>query len=485
MNWKRWLLLITLLHFVFAVAYASLTPYRTAGILRFQGGAPSQDIGAPDERQHANYIQYVMDGNGFPVFKPDDPNLYETYQRHQPPLYYFLSAGVGKITGQTDVEQRNTGLTLRAFNALIGAIGIAGIFFVGLWGFKNAWIGLSAAAFAALLPMNIALSAAITNDVLLIALCSWTLALASRAARDGWSLKQALFVGLLGGLALLTKTSAIALIPAVFFAFLLRKEDKGWKLELKPLAIAAFAMLVLIGPWWVRNQKLYGDPLAQKAFSQAFTNSAIPADLIVPSLLQTDQQYAEKANKIAGANPQLQGRELLRKVAEEEGLPPGAVYDYSIRWVFWWTFRSFIGVFGYMDIFLPSVLYAILGLGFLGILLMNIPNRRNAEIVEARPVRTMLTVFFVVVALLFIRFNMQYFQAQARYLLPAIASVSACVGCGLIALAKDKKKQVIGVFICILIALNLYVLSVLPGEFKQRESNQTVSFRNYQIVQTV
>ena len=40
-------------------------------------------------------------------------------------------------------------------------------------------------------------------------------------------------------------------------------------------------------------------------------------------------------------------------------------------------------------------------------------------------------VFFLIVLALFVRFNAQYFQAQARYLFPAIGVVAVGVGIGL------------------------------------------------------
>ncbi|MBX3119331.1 MAG: glycosyltransferase family 39 protein [Fimbriimonadaceae bacterium] len=473
MDWKRWLILILLFHFGLALVYSTITPYRTAGILRFQGGAPAQDIGAPDERQHANYVQHLLDGKGFPVFKPGSPDLYETYQSHQPPLYYLLSAGIAKVTGQTDVEERSTGLVLRGLNALLGALAIAGIFFIGLWGFRNESIGLLAAAFAALLSMNVALSAAITNDVLLIALCTWALALGARASRDGWTLSSGLLVGLLAGLALLTKTSAIALLPALACLFLIRRDTGKLKLEIKPLAAAVGLMIVLAAPWWVRNQNLYGDPLAMKAFDQAFTGTAKPTDLIVSQLIQTDPRFNAAASQIVESKPDITPRQLNEEVVRKEGLPASAVYDYTIRWTGWWTFRSFFGVFGYMDIFLPSPLYAVLGLCLLGLLISNILGRRRSEVQEAAIVRLALSVFFIVVLLLFIRFNIQYFQAQARYLLPAIASIAIAVGCGVTAIPKFKQTLALGVLGAIMIGLNIYILTTLPSEFERRVQTAT------------
>ncbi|MEJ5169517.1 MAG: hypothetical protein WHU10_00875, partial [Fimbriimonadales bacterium] len=101
--WQAAVVLVAL-HAILAIGYASLTPYRAAGRILLQGHAPAQDIGAPDERQHANYVQRLLDGGGLPVFDPKDPNLYETYQSHQPPLYYVLAAGWCRALGIDRVD---------------------------------------------------------------------------------------------------------------------------------------------------------------------------------------------------------------------------------------------------------------------------------------------------------------------------------------------------------------------------------------------
>ena len=49
---------------VWCLAFSLKTPYREPGILLYQGRAAAQDIGAPDERQHANYVQNLLSGNG-------------------------------------------------------------------------------------------------------------------------------------------------------------------------------------------------------------------------------------------------------------------------------------------------------------------------------------------------------------------------------------------------------------------------------------
>lgn len=450
----RWIVIgLALLHGALAIWFASVTPYRSSGILRFQNGTPVPDVGAPDERQHANYVQHLLDGKGLPVLVweiPDpanpgqtrrNPDLGESYQAHQPPLFYILEAAWAKVADVSNVGDAS-GIRLRWLNALIGAVGVLGVYWLAFWGRRNQAVAVGAAAFAALLPMNLALSGAISNDPLLFALCTWTLALTVRSLREGWSLPRSVLIGVLAGLAILTKTTAVALLPILLLALWLgKREGKG--AGIKQVAAATLAIALFALPWWLRNHSLYGDPLALKAFSEAFVGSPSPGSL-----------------------------STLFDALGPEGLPGWIKYwtgynDIGLG-VGWWTLRSFFGVFGYMDIFLHSRLYLALSL-MLGALLIAawLPDR-SEEARDARAPRLVGIGFFVLVLLFFLRFNTQYFQAQARYLLPAIGPISVAVGIGAVRLGKAKPWIAVGLIVGILFALDVGILSWLPGEFERR-----------------
>ncbi|RYG69144.1 hypothetical protein EON77_14930, partial [bacterium] len=114
------------LHVGLALGFALRTPFRAAGVLLGQrtpdGYARANDIGAPDERQHVNQIARYSRGE-IPVFHPDDPNLYETYQAHQPPLYYALVSIVAHGDPAPD-----DALKYRWPNLAFGALAVAGVF---------------------------------------------------------------------------------------------------------------------------------------------------------------------------------------------------------------------------------------------------------------------------------------------------------------------------------------------------------------------
>jgi 4-amino-4-deoxy-L-arabinose transferase-like glycosyltransferase len=449
---------IACIHLILACVYANITPYRTDGILMGQRNPETgafqsvPDIGAPDERQHANYAMRLARGQGFPILDPKDPALIENYQAHQPPLYYLIEAGWTKLFG-IDLESKDVGLLARLPNAFIGMITVLGTYFLGLWAFQRSDVGLIAASFVALLPMNAALSGAISNDPLLYCLCTWTLAYLARGCVEGWDFKVACTVGMLTGLAILTKTTAVALLPILLLSIFIGPN----KPSIKHVAICSILLIGIAAPWLMRNQNLYGDPLAISAFNKAFENS--------PS------------------------RELITQIAEVQNPGKDPNFAYWVDWVGWWTARSFFGVFGYMDIFLnergisvtnpkaPNSLYrALLALGFLTFVLWVFALRQTEWAVHKK-MHWLLGAFLTIIVVLFLRFNMQYFQAQARYLFPAISVLGTGVGIAVLAVARQRWQAGLAVVVGILAALNLYILARIPGEFRDRANIASLAFQ--------
>lgn len=436
---------IAMSHFALSAFFAAATPYRESGRLLNQGGAPAQDIGAPDERQHANYVQRLLEGQGFPVFDPHSPDLYETYQSHQPPAYYVLAAGWAKATGVTDVADPSSGMRLRLLSALIGAIGILGVFSLARTITESDALALAAAAIAAWLPMLAALDGSVSNDSLLIALCSWSLALFAQGAVKGWTVARAVGAGVLVGAALLTKTTAVALLIPFAVAVLATRPRPAWGV----VAAGAAACLLVPLPWWIRNTTLYGDPLAIRAFGDAFTGTAQAKTFI-------------EAFGVGG---------------------------YWIDWVGWWTARSFVGTFGYMDIFLPSPVYAAVLLAFAaGLVVWFARFLRDREASSQRTAQIVNLLFALFVLAFFLRFNAQYFQGQGRYLMPAVAAFAVALASGLCVMMRGKP-QLAAFLAAGLLVTSLYALSILPAEFQRRldapQRNPVSAFRQEEGFQTL
>ncbi len=427
------LAILLVVHLALAFWYGTSTPYRQGGILLNYGHQRVEDIGAPDERQHANYIAHLVDGKGFPVFDPKAPDLYESYESHQPPLYYGLAVGYAKLIGlDGDRIRSSEGKAVRWINLLFGGAIVWGAYALGRKGYGRRDVGLLAAAFVALLPMNVALSGAASNDPLLIALFVWTVAFAAQGVRTGWTLKLAALCGVLAGLAVLTKTTGLALLPILAVAALLRRPT------VPQFAVVLLPALLLPLPWILRNQSLYGEPFALRAFQTAFTGSAQSSAFI-------------------------------------DGMGFGLL-GYLVHWLGWWTARSFIGAFGYMDIWLndtgspykgSNTMYAFVLVLMLAAFVGWLLRLREAEANERR-LHLLGLVATAVVAALFLRFTLQYFQSQARYLFPALGPIAVGVAWGALRLGRGNWKIALAAIAVPLLAVALLAGSILPAEFAKR-----------------
>ncbi len=428
----RWCFLLVFAYVCLAIWYADVTPNRQPGVLLMQRTAKGQplpvaDIGAPDERQHVNYVDGLLSGFGFPVLVPGDG---ENYQAHQPPLYYVLGTVVCMAQGAEKQEDLTPGL--RYLNVFLGALTLCAVFVGARYALQNDSLALAAVALTGFMPMFLALHGAASNDPLLICLCSWVFALCCRGFRQGFSVKLCLSIGILMGLAALTKTTALALFVVVGAAMLI-----DWKAlssaRLKYAAAILIPAIAIPMAWWVRNMKLYGDPFAIGAFNKAFAGSP-KASFFIENL--------------------------------------GATHYWG-QMVGWWTLRSGIGVFGYMDLFLPQWIYVV---GILSLLVLFLGGffgwsrlERSEENLATRKCLNLALVLMGVVLLLFVQFNSTYFQGQARYLFPAVAGSSIWCAFGLRKLGPWATKYGWAVIAILLVALNVYVAgSFLPAQFALR-----------------
>lgn len=447
------------------MVYASMTPFLTPGRVFQQGGGPNGvetlDIGAPDELQHVVLAGRVASGEPYPRIIVGDPKLDFNYQSHQAPLFYYLTSAWMKVVGANQTiafaksiqEQevpallselkenklssfggqeaiQKEGLRIRFLNALIGGLTVLGCFAMGLYATTRASVGIAAALVSSLLPMNIALSGSISNDPLLFCLCTWVIALIVRALSPEFSpsgeticIKQALLIGLLVGLAFLTKTSALLLVPVGIVAMIAGRD----KLPLKKMVPAVFLALLIGGIWWGRNQSVYGEPFVLKTFQEAFQGrSPLAADMIARVGAST---YWSNVLQIA---------------------------SYSL-----------LGVFSYMDIYLPEVVYKLATIIYVAVAMGAMVSwLRNRTPISAST--WVLASCGLVTFLLFVQFNQQFFQAQARYLLPAIGPIAVLFGSGLHSWAKSRSKYGIAGVAIGLSLVNAYVLTILPDNFVSR-----------------
>lgn len=281
---------------------------------------------ASDELWHYPMVKYLADHRSLPVQVAGVETAWRQ-EGSQPPLYYALGALLtswidtsdleevrrlnphadnGKITedGNTNLivhtpaqEKRGwRGTTLaihlvRLFSVLMGT----GTVYLGYRLLLEIWperwgLALSAAALTAFNPMFLFISGAVNNDnlaMLLSALGIWMLVrLVKRHAvqvapplRTWW--RDVTLLGIVLGLAVLTKTSAMGLLPltALAVSFVAWKQ-RSWQRFLSGGAVTAGLVALIAGWWFARNAILYdGDWFGLERFIQVLGYRVPPATL--------------------------------------------------------------------------------------------------------------------------------------------------------------------------------------------------------------
>jgi len=328
---------------------------------------------SPDESLNYANIRFLIEERRLPVLKPDEPT-----KAHHPPLYYVLGAllthrvpneNFDAVTdrvnpfwihrvGESDVDNKNlylhdpalerfpyrdVALGVHLVRWLSLAMGAGTLLFVyatakeilphrpSLWP--------AAAALVAFNPMFLFINASVHDDALANLVAAAILTVTARLIVRGPTMRRAVGLGGLLGLAILTKLTCLLITPTVALALLGRPSPDGLRARLRDaLRFGGVVILLalLIGGWWlVRNQLVYGEPTSMGRQVEAWGGPR------------------EDAPNLTAA-----AREL------------GFLHD------------SFWGVFGYGQIPMPGwtyALYRLLGLSALGGLLLLCVRRRRGR----------------------------------------------------------------------------------------------------------
>lgn len=265
---------------------------------------------APDEHWHFFTVTAIVEGGGLPSVT-DPPDEWLGQEAAQPPLYYLLGAAIiapfdsdgareairlnpfawiGDASALANVNRMvhspaeawpwhgwvRAAHFLRLFSTLLGLGTLLCIYRAGraLWPEGNTR-PLMATALAAFLPQFNFIHASISNDALIIFLCSLGLLQLILLWRDPpeegrFGQKDALRFAALGvtvGLAILSKNAGtLLLFYSVGFIAVLAIRDRNFGLIGRSLLYVGLPA-ILVGGWlWARNQMLYGDWTATAPF---------------------------------------------------------------------------------------------------------------------------------------------------------------------------------------------------------------------------
>jgi len=368
----------------------------------------------PDEPAHYNYVRSLAEGRGFPVLEPEDydqdylrrltserfpPELAIEpleYEDHQPPLHYVLAAPIYALFGGALLPLRlltlsfGAGLLVAAFRTVRVVVP------------DKPQLAVLAVGLMAFIPQHIAMSAGVNNDALaelVVAATLWASVVYLAAER-----RRPWCVGVLVGIALLTKTTAYVVVGVAAAAVVIRwhRDHRSPRWALEHLAWVFVPALLISAPWFIRNGMTYGwdDPLGLARHSLVVRNQPRSSEWL-------------------------------------------AMYGWcGLLWrLVRTTFQSFWGQFGWMALPLPTAAYRFLlflsCLLSIGFAVWVIQRRRSSPngLYIAGPAG-LLALSALLTFLAFLWYNLTFVQHQGRYLYPALVPLSTAAALGLRTLTK-------------------------------------------------
>lgn len=345
---------------------------------------------APDEAAHAAYVHMIAHGH-LPT-RADGLHNPAGYEWHQPPLYYALAAcflGLGERG-------------LRGASILCGLLSLLVIYRAARLLFPNdPMLAVLAGGIAALTPTHVAITSTVNNDPLLELCFGAALLLLLFSFHGGFTLWRAGWLGAAIGAAMLTKATGLLLLPVVLFALLLlRKTGESRPALLRGTAWMGLVAFAVCGWWYIRNAVLYGELLPLKAFNESFAGT---------------MQASQVAERVGGWGNYLF---LMAQM----------------------IFQSFWAVYGTAKtarvgapLFLPDQLYLLFAIvcaiSLFGLARLHFKSR--TEMTETQ--RFGVWILFAALGLVaasFLAFILKYFQAQGRYLYPAMLPICVLTALG-------------------------------------------------------
>ncbi len=416
---------------------------------------------ASDEAFHYAFVEHLARGGSLPV---QDPATVGPWRQEgsQPPLYYALAALVTRMVDTSDWSEvhrlnphadlgvvkadrnlniivhtarerfpwRGTVLAIHVVRGLSVLMGLVTVLAAWLLARTivpgDPVVALGTAAFTAFNTQYLFITSSVNNDalvVMLCALCLWLMVryVARPPAAGGW-----MVLGLLLGLAALSKASALGLLPlAVAVAGYVAWRERSWRRFLVAGISIALPALLVSGWWFARNWRLYRDPLGLNAFV-AVAGARYP----VPTL---GQLFAEW---------------------------PGFV-------------KSYWGLFGALNVPLPDWAYVALSvmgcLGLLGVPMAVWRTHRRGGLDGPRWVQWgLLAAWPVVVGVSLLRWSSMTMGSQGRLVFSALTALSLLMVAGLSALLPRRRSVLPGLAVALMLGIAVMVPTrVIPPAYAQ------------------
>ena len=372
---------------------------------------------APDEQPHFNYIKHLAEEKSFPVQTSKLGDASNDWENNQPPLYYLAATPIFAATQAVFHNQTATVIALRLFSVALWLLN-AWLVIVSLrrLGIEDGFVQVFAVAMVCLLPTYTFISSAINNDNLLATLGGGMLCLLTQRKR---TLKTSLLIGLLLGLGLLTKQSAVIFVPLIGSLVVLDafKRRINWSIAAQQIFITLGLAGLIYLPWALRNWNVY--------------HTFMPENLVV-----TQIQWPSVMHGLASA-----AHNLLKTFWSVSGLSNDVGYPFPL--------------IGFALLALPVVVFA-----------LDAKPVEKADVLNSEKNKSLLIAMLVAIVItvgLVVRFGYQFGMGQGRHLFPLLCPIALLLAVWLRRLpAKKLEVQAAGFWITYAASFAVFSLCRFP-----------------------
>lgn len=173
--------------------------------------------GPPDELAHIQYTLFLADNHRLPLWEPLTGGE-GGYESQHPPVFYAAAAALYELTAPVGTVRTRWAIT-RGLNLLCGLVlllACRAFFREALPGREG--VALAATGLVMFLPTVLFYSSHVNPDLMVVMWAALVLWIACRARWQPGNLRLSALLGLLCGLAVLTKLSAAPLLPVALAA---------------------------------------------------------------------------------------------------------------------------------------------------------------------------------------------------------------------------------------------------------------------------
>lgn len=312
-------------------------------------------------------------------------------------------------------------------------------------------------ALVAFLPQFTFLGAYFNNDALALFASAMILYAWVWALQGGWNYRNSLLLAIGIAICALAYFNAYGwILMSIFFYFALwftKRKNIDWSRFWRCTLLIVGVVLLIAGPFFLRNALIHnGDFIGLKTATQQSVKWA--AESYKPSNRQMPKNIGISFWQVLTTHHYTQENWIMLTAA------------------------STVGVFGSMNVPLPTIIYvyygAIImlgGLAFLGVWARRLYKKQNLwQISEQRGADFVFTLSLLGASIIPIFLSLQYsyaidYQPQGRYILPMLLALMLLVACGLCSLIARLRwrwlqRLIIGIFVLSLALIWLYAYRV-------------------------